>query len=318
MTNAAKQHEQHSQAPARERPFFSPGWYRDLSNEEYHGSFGYGSTTLKKLHEMPLAKLEYQQRNPSPPSEAMNLGTAVHTLVLEPEKAEEEIAVLPNIDRRTNAGKAAYADFMAENDGKIILTEAKYEQAQAMAESVLEHPQIGQWFEKKMGGMAEQSIYYWYNPEDWDDQNDYRIMCKVRPDWVLPGHPVIFDLKTTTDASFSKFGKKIKDLDYHMSAAMYLDGCNRDADFKKACGVMAFTTFIWVVVESEKPHLSTSYKLTPDKREAGQIRYHQACRKLHDYKRSSWKGYGDPDPITGEILPVTRDIDFNANFNNIV
>ena len=298
---------------AGKRPYLAPGWYRDLSSEDYHKSFGYGSTTLKMLHEMPYSKMEYRRRHPPEPSAAMQLGSAVHVLALEPHKAEQEIAVMPLLNLRTNAGKAAKAEFLAANAGKLILTDQQYAQAEAMATSLREHPQVGLYLEQ---GVAEQSIYYWYNPEDWDDERDYRIMCKVRPDWIIPGHHVVFDLKTTKNAAYSEFMRNARKLGYHMSGAMYLDGANRCKEFKKFAGVARFEQFVWICVENEPPYEVASYELSGQDYEEGLQLYHTAVRRLWEYQKSTWKGYGEFDG--NEIQPITRLSDMPRWGHNIV
>ncbi|HXK56535.1 MAG TPA: hypothetical protein PLZ16_07810, partial [Gammaproteobacteria bacterium] len=65
---------------ATKRPFIEAGWYRDLSNEAYHGSFGYSSSGLKILIEHTPAHLQYSLAHRSEPTANMALGTAVHTL----------------------------------------------------------------------------------------------------------------------------------------------------------------------------------------------------------------------------------------------
>jgi hypothetical protein len=299
------------------RPFYKPGYYPDLSNEEYHGSFGYGSTTLKILNDRTKAHMDYQRAHPKPMTDALLKGQLVHSMVLEPHKVEDEFAILPDVNRRTKEGKARIFAFEENNQGKLFVTKEQYNTATYMAKSIKEHPVMGMWFNGNIPGFAEQSIYYWYKSEDWDERNDYKTMLKVRPDWVLEGHPVIFDIKTTRDAAFSAFMKQARSLGYHMSAAMYLDGCNRNQDFlDKAC-VMAFTSFVWVVVENEPPYCATYYELGPEDRQEGQAIYHQLVRKLDRYNRSEWKGYGEQDK-DGFITPEGRVSDMPRWGNSIV
>ena len=57
---------------------------------------------------------------PPEPSASMVLGTAVHSMLLEPDK--DSIAVAPAINRRTNAGKEKWEEFSidAETKGKTV------------------------------------------------------------------------------------------------------------------------------------------------------------------------------------------------------
>lgn len=291
----------------KERPRYAAGWYRDLSNEEYHGSMGYSSTTLKKLLEMPFAKMEYQRNNPDPPSDAMKLGTAVHTMVLEPEKIDSDIAILPHLDLRKPADREKKELFLLANQNKTVITEPQFEQATLMAKNVKEHQQVEMFLQD---GLSEQSLFYWYNPEEWDQKDDYKIMCKVRPDHVGKSHPCIFDLKTARNASDSEFAKQVKKMNYHMSAAMYIDGVNRNKQFLEEMGHFLYNRFVWIVVESEPPYLVANYGLSPEVYEQGLELYHKAVRALAIYQRSEWKGYGVM--TSSGVLPITRELQISS------
>jgi len=287
------------------RTFYKPGYYPDLSNDEYHGSFGYGSTTIKILAEKTKAHMDYEMAHPQPMTDALLKGQLLHTMVLEPHKIEEEFAILPDVNRRTKDGKARILAFEEGNKGKLFVTKEQHNTALYMARSIKEHPVMGSWFDGSMHGLAEQSIYYWYKSEDWDEKNDYKTMFKVRPDYVLEGHSAIFDLKSTRDASFTGFMKQAKQLKYHMSAAMYLHGCSQNQDFLDRVGTLAFDRFVWVVVENEPPYCATYYEIGPEDLAEGREIYHRLVRKLDRYNRSDWKGYGEQDE-NGFITPDGR------------
>ena len=59
MLSAEPVKEEAESQEATKRPFIEAGWYRDLSNEAYHGSFGYSSSGLKILIEHTPAHLVY-------------------------------------------------------------------------------------------------------------------------------------------------------------------------------------------------------------------------------------------------------------------
>lgn len=301
----------------KKRPFYKPGWYPDLSNEEYHGSFGYGSTTLKILNEKTKAHLDYQQRQPPKMTDALVKGQLLHTMVLEPHLVEKEFIILPEFNLRTKAGKQEKLLFEDKHQGKIFVTKAQFNNALYMSRSIFDHPVIGQWFNDDIKRFVEQSVYYWYQSEDWDDKNDYKTMFKVRPDLVFEGMPVIFDLKSTRDASFSKFMRQAKQLGYHMSAAMYMDGATRCEEFKDEVGVMAFTDFCWIVVENEPPYCATYYEASKEDIQEGRAMYHALARKMELYNRSEWKGYGAQD-TNGLITPEGRKSEIPKGRHDIV
>lgn len=63
-----------------------PGVYSNLSNAEYHGGPGSSKSFLDLVHRSPLhAKHSREHANDNQPTTAQAIGTAFHTLVLEPE-----------------------------------------------------------------------------------------------------------------------------------------------------------------------------------------------------------------------------------------
>lgn len=72
-----------------------------------------------------------QDREPTP---ALTLGSATHCAVLQPELYDGLYATAPEgIDRRTSAGKIAWAEFSALNEGKTILKAEDALQVQSIA-----------------------------------------------------------------------------------------------------------------------------------------------------------------------------------------
>jgi len=272
----------------KKRPFIAPGWHKDLTNEQYHGSFGTSSSSLKKLVKQTPAHLAYSQAHPMGSTDAMALGTAVHTLILEPEKAKSEILVMPDINRRTNAGREEYENFMRFADGKTVLTPDQFEAATAMAESVLTDPYASILLEDTV---RESSVYWWYKCMDADDDTDYKEMLKVRPDAISRAHSVIMDVKTCRDASLTTFSRDIHSMNYHLSAAMYLEGVNQNQELLDELGHLAYSNFIFICVENTAPYLCAVYELSHDYLALGRQIYQQTLRTLHRARAEDWPGY---------------------------
>ncbi|ELU1437114.1 PD-(D/E)XK nuclease-like domain-containing protein [Providencia rettgeri] len=87
------------ECPVNEPPYFEPGRYTDISNDDYHSSNGISSTMLKDGR---ISLMYYERRHISKViqrerSEALDFGSLFHTLVLEPEKVENEFSLAPVI-----------------------------------------------------------------------------------------------------------------------------------------------------------------------------------------------------------------------------
>lgn len=274
--------------PVRQRPLIAPGWYKDMSNEEYHGSAGYSSSQIKTLIEQTPAHLKHGFTVQRETTANMLLGTAVHALVLEPEKFHSEFAISEKFDGRTNAGKAAKAQFEAGAVGRTVITQDVFEKAEAMAASVLNHP-IASLLVSDV--ITESSVYWWYKSMDADDDSKYKIMTKVRPDALSKAYPVIVDLKTTADGSYTGFIKSIQNFHYHVSAAMYLEGVNQCKPLLEEMGRMAFNKFVFVCVENFEPYLTSVYELHPEYLEIGKLLYRYSMHKLREGQDNDWPGY---------------------------
>ncbi len=284
------------------RELIKAGWYKDISNEEYHSSNGTSSSSLKTLLEWTPAHLDYGKTHPKESTENMDLGTLVHTLVLEPHMFDEEYIVLdPDIKKPTsaqlNANKPAQktldqiADwdlFHGKVEGRKVIKQGTYDTAKAMAARVHDHPIAGILVKDLI---VESSVYQWYTSMDREDQTEYKELLKVRPDGASKNMSILVDLKTTADASYSGFIKSIQNFYYHMSAAMYLELCNKDEDLLNACKHFAFTKFVFVCVENFPPHEVACYELSDEYRDLGKVLFRTAVSRLHEGKKEEWAGY---------------------------
>lgn len=275
---------------------FKPGWYKSINNTDYHASSGWSSSQLKKLlTETPL-KLQHPSFKASP---AMGLGTAVHSLCLEPDQFDNDIYV--GKFGRSKDDIAKKADI--ESRGITVITDSQYESAKKMAENVHNHPIAGKLLTDIY---AETSIFGWYSPNDYDNHTEKSMMFKVRPDAIPKGYPIIVDLKTTKDASFTSFMKDLNNYGYDVSAAMYLELCNQCPELLEACKIAAFTHFVFIVVENTAPHYEVAiYELSvlPDSPaynayDIGRTKYHIAARRLSDAIENGFDSYPiEPRPV---------------------
>src|SRR5690606_3808663 len=114
----------------------------DLTNEQYHAASGISRSQLMLLDKSPyhfwyeVLSGEALTKESTP---SMNIGSAFHTLLLEPDLFDNEYAVIPNIDRRTKQGKEDYKVFVEESEGKILLTKEQYDKAKTMSNLVKKH-----------------------------------------------------------------------------------------------------------------------------------------------------------------------------------
>lgn len=227
-----------------------------ISSAEYHANDAIGSTLLKSIHNKSLYHAINQEFKSTP---AMELGTLVHQLVLEPESFKKENAIGPEVRRNSKEWKA----FEEENEGKKLFKPSEIQEALGIVESLKKHPIASRVL---TGGEAEYS-YFSQDPET-------GLLCKCRPDYFNGG--ALIDLKTTSDASFEGFSRQIGNLGYHIQAAFYLDVFNR------AMGT-TLNEFFFVAVETSAPYAVAVYKLDEAHIEAGRGAYRSALNTYAKY-----------------------------------
>ncbi len=234
-----------------------------MSNKDYHASEAIGSSLLKKIS---LKSLLHAINDDFKTSSAMDLGSAIHAAILEPETFSNEFAVSEKFDRRTKAGKIAAAAFEEANAGKTIITEDQKKIVESVRKSVLNHPIAS--------GMLKgaESEYSYFTEID-------GINCKCRPDLYHPEHGCLVDLKSCADASKDGFIRACINLGYHIQAAFYLDV------FNKANGT-DIKEFYFIAVETTKPYAVSTYKMGEVELNLGRAQYKAALGMLKKYKET--------------------------------
>lgn len=223
--------------------------------DEYLETEGISNSYLSRFAVTPAHATIPMVETPS-----MAIGTAFHTCVLEPDQFDSRYAVLPALDRRTKAGKADFAEFQAENQGKVFIKPADFEAIQNMRVAILDHPAA-----KKLlqDGMAEQSVF-------WNDSAT-ELQCKARPDWLTRN--TVVDLKKTRDASERGFARSVVQYRYYQQAAMYLDGINQVSDTE-------YNEFVFIAVCDQEPYEIGVYSLSQEFLEFGYSEYRRLLDKV--------------------------------------
>ena len=78
-------------------------------------------SSLKEFAKSPSHYIQYVF-NPREQSKEMNLGSAIHTMILEMENFGKKFAVAPSVDRRTKEGKDKWEEFASTVGDKSILS----------------------------------------------------------------------------------------------------------------------------------------------------------------------------------------------------
>ncbi|HIB2565538.1 TPA: exodeoxyribonuclease VIII [Escherichia coli] len=245
-----------------------PGIYYGISNENYHAGPGVSKSQLDDIADTPALYL-WRKNAPvdTTKTKTLDLGTAFHCRVLEPEEFSNRFIVAPEFNRRTNAGKEEEKAFLMEcaSTGKTVITAEEGRKIELMYQRVMALP-LRQWLVES-AGHAESSIY-WEDPET-------GILCRCRPDKIIPEFHWIMDVKTTAD--IQRFKTAYYDYRYHVQDAFYSDG------YEAQFGVLP--TFVFLVASTTVEcgrYPVEIFMMGEEAKLAGQQEYHRNLRTLAD------------------------------------
>lgn len=163
-------------------------------------------SSIWELDSCSLYKWRYAPQKET--TKAMNHGSLIDILSTTPELEGDAIAVLPFVDLRSKKAKEWKAE--AEEDGKLVVSEAEIERARGAVKVLTEtHQDSAALFEKsktqvvlmgqRKGGFV-------------------RGLVDLAPE----GERYLADLKTTAQFTLEGFGKTIATFGYHCQAGLYL------------------------------------------------------------------------------------------------
>ena len=227
------------------------------SNETYHANDAVSHSKLELFRRRPISYYRrFIARTVERPeaTEAFRIGSAAHCAVLEPDEFRNRYAQRPEgIDRRTKDGKAAFAQFEAENVGKVIIGSDELGDVREMAAAVAHHPLASQllaagkpeltWRVSPAGSLALQCRTDWFNPTG----------CELSG-----GRPYVADLKTVESLdsdAFRNFERACFSFGYHRQAGFYLPLIT------EITGAPVFD-FFFVAVEKVEPFGVAVYRLS--------------------------------------------------------
>ena len=278
--------------------YIQPGVYPNMPAPEYHGVRAFSNSLSGHMLRSPAHAKVYQEQGIED-TPALLLGRATHAAVLEPDAFPALFHEAPEVDRRTKAGKEAWAgaEEKAHMTGAELLRAADYQTCLAIRDAV--HRSKAAKALLSGAGEVELSLF-------WNDQ-DTGVYCKGRLDRLSKGigGGAIVDLKTTRDASRLAFERTIFNRGYHRQGYLYTTGA-------EGLGLAA-KHYAIIAVEKEPPYGVAVYRLTEGAIQAGgdQIRplleRYQQCME-----NDEWPGY--PDRVEEISLPAWA---WNANEEQI-
>ena len=258
----------------------------EQADPSYRKDSGHAQSHVKHILRSPAHYLAAKQRRFTP-TLTMQIGTALHAMVLEgQEQFERDFILKPEgINLTTKEGK----EWKAAAGKKTVLSKtdqyASWDSVHGMAESLRRL----QWFN------PNQVDYRKYNEVSvyWDADE---LSCKARLDRVVleDDRVLVLDLKTTDSVDSRDFLKKVVGgLNYLFQAAWYSEAAQ--AAFKKPA------TFVFVGVERAAPYATKTFEVSLDMLEEGLEQTRRARRSLVKCLRTkSWEA----PPVEHEVLTL--------------
>lgn len=229
-----------------------------MTNEEYHAHSAVGSSSLKHILRSPAHYLAYTKEDHAP-TRAMELGTAIHQAILEPNLFKDNAIVKPKFSGK--GARDAEDQWLMSHADKLILKQDDMDIVDGILNSITHHALVS----KLLAHGAAEESYFWIDEET-------GILCKCRPDYLREGH-IIVDVKSTIDASPDGFPTQIARMKYHVSAAYYLDGVSAVIGQK-------FDDFLALAIEKESPYAMCVHRLDSGAIDAGRMLYKKALKSL--------------------------------------
>lgn len=189
------------------------GVFPKLERDQYREACGLNPSSIKE--KSPLHVREVYEKPNGKSTDAMNLGTAVHTLVWEPHLFTEQVVCWDG-DRRGNGWKA----FAEEHSDKLILKaegEYSYERAIQIASKLTADPRVK---ELAREGLAEAAVF----------TEEHGLQCRGLLDWIATHCSTLVDLKVVRSIVARDFGNAVQRYGWDVSMACYRRWFQREAN----------------------------------------------------------------------------------------
>ncbi|MFJ5469438.1 PD-(D/E)XK nuclease-like domain-containing protein [Pectobacterium carotovorum] len=325
-------------AATDEPPYFEPGRYEGVPNNDYHAANGISSTQVKDAR---ISLMYYRGRHITKTirrdsSDALTFGSLVHTLALEPEKLEEEYAIFPGVPAgaftNTDTLKAWIREYNADKPKaeQLKLTGKKEELQEAIRavnpEAIFADEFESQWrtsvsdkiiltVEQLQAATAIQQALFNHPTAGkllqhparavevsyfgMDDETGLEV--RVRPDEELE----LNGLRIAADVKTISLGKVKQD---NLRAKLHREIIDRDYHVSAAMysEVADFDQFFWIFVNKDEGyHWVAVIEASTDLLELGSLEYHRTMRELANaYDTDTW-----PAPVTADYTDELNDFD---------
>lgn len=241
---------------------------RDMPNFAYHQYSGISNSGLNLVARSPA---HYAYRSGFKTSRHMEIGTAFHTALLEPERYASEYMTVKGINDRR---KAEYKAASKVYTGECTLTDSEGASVDVMVESVRNNPDANAIL--KEPGYAELSAFV--------EDPETGILLRCRYDWITKTHRVI-DVKKTQDCRQRAFSRSVFAYRYYVQEAMYRH------IFDLIMGTQ-LEDYRFLAIEEQPPCANVLYMIDDMAKMEGHKEYRAALLAYAEAEKTNhWPGY---------------------------
>jgi hypothetical protein len=217
------------------------------------------------------------------PSYAMKQGTAFHWCALEPSRFESEVVAESDLHKNSKD----YKKWAAENADKLIVKPEDIVNVRKMVKVMRSKKSVAGYLS---GGWSEKSIL-WY-------EDEFKIWCKGRIDWIRTDGQAVIDLKKTQVASRYAFELAIRRYEYNIQGAHYMRGYSKVMGYRPR-------EWVWIVSEIEPPNECNVFVADPIEIDSAEVNLeYWYGRYATSLETGHWPGYPDEPIYLGGNEPV--------------
>lgn len=256
-----------------------------MSQKEYREAEGISRSELFKIARSPM-HFKYAQENHED-SSSLAFGRALHKYVLEKEDFHNDFIILPEVNRRTKAGKEEYERYQIEafNNDKELVSLDDMTVIMEMYAALIDHPMAM----ALLSGEHEKNFF-------WTDAVTGE-KCKCRPDCLTEynGNKYIVDYKSTDSCEDGHFERSCRKYGYKFQSGMYTEGVFQNTFEQYG--------FAFVAQEKKPPYAVRVYFCTPEFVAQGYDQFRELIGIYHSCRETgNWYGYEGAMNTPTELL----------------
>ena len=265
----------------------------DLSFDEYRAIEAINASQYKEHYNSSTEQILESMKVERKASKAMDLGTVIHSVVLEPDLPMDDVAVWSGGHKR---GKA-WTEFKEDNDGRLIITQEQMDALPVIAENVHKDKDA----RRLLAESTREVTLEWVA--------DCGANCKARLDILNDGGMLLSDVKTMEYINKFKFWSQVDRMGYWLQAGHYIDGAIKCYDLR--CN----PEFWFLCIETKPPYSVICRPMSGEYLEFARREAHKMVTKIHiAHVTGSIETLADKEGIEEIPMPKKHKQDLEIKF----